>query len=581
VERDEDKTREQLLGELRELRHTQSHKGQHPEVEFCHRLFDRFPSGLTIWRLENTRDIGSFTRLWGNAAASSRGAVALNAPAGQSIREAHPEFLDGAGPALFYDAILSGKVTTVEALEYIDNSQNKAVFHGILIPLDNRHLAASLQSVTGDSSEQRTQEQHRSKLEHELHEQSSKLQLAVEELEHERAETENQRALLKRLQREDQEAQKLESLGALAGGIAHDFNNLLLGVLGYADLALRRLTPDAPAWEFIKGIKSSALKAAELCNQMLAYSGEGRFVIEPLSLNSVLEDMRHLLSVSMSKKISLKLDLAVDIPAIEADKSQLHQLILNLVINASEAIGSKNGEINIRTGTVDCDLDYLNDTFLSQSLPMGLYVSLDVEDTGCGISDDIYQKIFDPFFSTKFTGRGLGLSNVLAISRGHRGAVVVKTAINAGTLFRVLFPPLRTQILPVVSKAEDQKQSVGEGAILLVDDDDSVRNVVSLVLEEVGFSVITACNGLEALEIYKTRRQEFKCVLLDMAMPVLDGEETFYELKKIDPNVTVVLSSGYNKQDLINRFDAQELAGFVKKPYEITSLLEVLFKAMQ
>jgi PAS domain S-box-containing protein len=384
----------------------------------------------------------------------------------------------------------------------------------------------------------------------------------------------------RRLQEQIQHAQKLESLGVLAGGIAHDFNNLLVAILGNADLALAELSPVSPARRSITEIETAAQRAAELCRQMLAYSGKGRFVIQSLDLNQVVSEMTHLLEVSISKKVVLKYHLADNLPAIEADATQMRQVIMNLITNASEAIGDHSGVIAINTGAIQCDRDYLRTAFLDEGLDEGYYVSLEVSDTGCGMDRQTRESIFDPFFTTKFTGRGLGLAAVLGIVRGHGGAIKVYSEQGKGSTFKVLFPASDTTPQPVAAEEENASAWEGDGTVLLVDDEETIRAVGQRMLEHLGFRVLTATNGQEALDIFRNRADEIACILLDLTMPSMDGEECFRELRRICPDVCVILSSGYNEQEVVNRFAGKGLAGFVQKPYRAATLAAKIREAM-
>ena len=254
--------------------------------------------------------------------------------------------------------------------------------------------------------------------------------------------TERKRAEEEQLRLEQQllHAQKLESLGVLAGGIAHDFNNILMAIMGNADLALIRLAKESPAVENLHRIEQAAARAADLAKQMLAYSGKGKFVVEEINLNRLLEEMLHMLEVSISKKAVLRLNPHPHLPSVEADATQMRQIIMNLVINASEAVGDKSGVIAITTGCIDCDRNYLKDVWLDENLTDGLYVYLEIADTGCGMDKETLSKLFDPFFTTKFTGRGLGMAAVLGIVRGHKGAIKVYSEPGKGTTFKILLP---------------------------------------------------------------------------------------------------------------------------------------------
>ena len=371
-------------------------------------------------------------------------------------------------------------------------------------------------------------------------------------------------------------AQKLESLGVLAGGIAHDFNNLLTSILGNTDLALMDLSPISPARESIKHIQEAAHRAAELCRQMLAYSGKGRFVVEPVDLNEVVAEMGHLLSVSISKKAALKYELADGLPAVEADATQIRQLIMNLITNASEALGEESGVISVRTGTMACDRACLSDAQLNEDCAEGTYVYFEVVDTGCGMHAEAREKIFDPFFTTKFAGRGLGLAAVSGIVRGHRGALKVESESGRGTAFQVLLPALDVQVTPAQRASATPKPWSGTGTVLLVDDEAQVLTVATRLLERLGFSVLAATNGRQALDVFGQHAEAIVCVLLDLTMPEMDGEETFRELRRIRKDVCVLLASGYDEEEVARRFAGNGLAGFIAKPYQYVDLLEKL-----
>jgi signal transduction histidine kinase/CheY-like chemotaxis protein len=384
----------------------------------------------------------------------------------------------------------------------------------------------------------------------------------------------------RKLEAQIRHAQKLESLGVLAGGIAHDFNNILTGILGYSDLALMELPPDSPARPLIAEAVNGAHKAADLTKQMLAYSGKGRFVVESLNLNNVVEDMTHLLQVSISKKCVLKLHLMPDLASIEADAVQMRQIAMNLIINASDAIGERNGVIAVTTGVMHCDRAYLSEAYLDENLPEGLYVYLEVADTGCGMSEETRARIFDPFFTTKMTGRGLGLAAVLGIVRGHRGALKVSSEVGKGTTFKVAFPAidLRAQLRPTSGSPESTWR--GSGTVLVVDDEEDVRGLTHRMLEMMGFSVLSACDGREGVEVFRREGDGIRLVLLDMTMPHLDGAETFRELRRIRGDAKAILSSGYNEQSAISQFAGKGLAGFIQKPYRYEELLAVVRSAL-
>lgn len=376
-----------------------------------------------------------------------------------------------------------------------------------------------------------------------------------------------------------QYAQKLESLGVLAGGIAHDFNNLLMTILGNTGLAMCDLHPTSPAKESLLEIEGAAKRAAELCRQMLAYSGRGRFLIESVDLRELIEEMTHLLKISVSKKAVLKFDFAQNVPKISADATQLRQVIMNLATNASEAIGDMSGLISISTGLMDCDKSYLRSTYLNEDLKEGLYAYIEVADTGIGMGEEVKARLFDPFFTTKFTGRGLGLSAVLGIIRSHHGAIKIYSEINRGTTFKVLFPVSETFDRLIENTLKSENNWRGKGIVLMVDDEESVRSVGKRMLERMGFEVITAEHGREAVSIFKHKHDQIHGVLMDLMMPHMDGEQAYREMRMIDPNVRVILSSGYNEQDVTCRFLGKSLSGFIQKPYQYEELLNIVKQA--
>ena len=362
----------------------------------------------------------------------------------------------------------------------------------------------------------------------------------------------------------------------LAGGIAHDFNNLLVAILGYADLALLDLPSTAPARAKVEEIKKASMRASQLTSQMLAYSGKGRFVVEPVDLSELVTEMSHLLEISKSKKVVLRYDLAENLPLVEGDATQLGQVVMNLITNAAEAIGDRSGVIALHTGVMEASREYLADIGLGEQLPPGYYAYLEVSDTGCGMDKEMQQRMFEPFFTTKFTGRGLGLSALLGIVRGHQGAVKVYSEPGKGTTIKVLLPCMDLDAGEPPRKdtsATDGETWQGSGTVLIADDEEAVRTVGKMMLSSIGFDVLTACDGQEAVDVYRENVGKIRAVLLDMTMPRLSGEETFRELRQIDPDVQVVLCSGYNEQEAINHFTGKGLAGFIQKPYDIQTLI--------
>ncbi|MCA9412777.1 MAG: PAS domain S-box protein [Candidatus Omnitrophica bacterium] len=387
-------------------------------------------------------------------------------------------------------------------------------------------------------------------------------------------EEKKEEARKKRMDEQIQHAQKMESLGVLAGGIAHDFNNMLLAILGNAELAMEDLSPSAPCRQNIQDVIATTTRAADLCRQMLAYSGRGRFLVQPLNLSELIEESLHLIEVSIAKRALLKLKLSNNLPLVEADASQVRQVIMNLITNASDAIGDQSGIITLITGAMECDRDYLSESYLDRDLKPGNYVYCEVADTGCGMDSETKNKVFDPFFSTKFTGRGLGMAAVLGILRGHNGAIKIYSEPGHGTTVKALFP-VSEAAEPTDQRMMGQMDGwTGSGKVLVVDDEDTVRILGKRILEKAGFEVLLASDGCEALEIYRRDGDNISLVLLDMTMPQMDGEEAFREIRKIRNDARVILSSGYNEQDATSNFAGKGLSGFIQKPYRPIDLVK-------
>jgi PAS domain S-box-containing protein len=380
----------------------------------------------------------------------------------------------------------------------------------------------------------------------------------------------------KGLEAQIQQTQKLESLGVLAGGIAHDFNNILTGVLGSADLALLTMSAASPARHLLENIQTSAIRAADLCRQMLAYSGKGKFIIEALDLNEVIEEMSQLLHISISKKAVFNYNLYPDLPAVEGDATQIRQVVMNLITNASEAIGDKSGVITVTTGAMECDIQYLAELFLAEELVPGFYVYLEVADTGSGMDKETQKKIFDPFFTTKFSGRGLGLAAVLGIVRSHHGAIKVYSEKDRGTTFKILFPCSPKAPLKSLEEALVIESLNGQQAVLIIDDEDTVRAVARQTLELAGLTVLTAPDGREGVKLFEAKKEEIALVLLDLTMPHLSGEEVYRKIRRLRRSVPVIIISGYNEQELSGRFAGKGVAGSMQKPLRPRELLKTV-----
>jgi two-component system cell cycle sensor histidine kinase/response regulator CckA len=373
------------------------------------------------------------------------------------------------------------------------------------------------------------------------------------------------------------DAQKIESIGLLAGGIAHDFNNLLTGVLGHASLAREIASPGSQVARCLDEIVNASERAAHLTKQMLAYAGKGKFITGAIDLSQETEDVVRLVHASISKRIDLRLDLPKHLPAVHADPGQVQQVIMNLVVNAAEAIGEAYGRVTIRTGVHAAGPLQLGSNSLSEpDLPPGSYVFLEVRDTGCGMDEATKAKIFDPFFTTKFTGRGLGLAAVGGIVRGHKGAIEVSSIPNQGSTFVVWFPatteaaPPAIEDTPVVEAAPAQP---GE-TILVVDDEQVVLRTAQAALQRRGYTVLLAESGPAAIDIFRRRAKEVSLVILDLSMPGMSGQETLPEIRKVRPDISVVVSSGYNEAETLRLFSGQRISGFLQKPYTALRLAE-------
>ena len=386
---------------------------------------------------------------------------------------------------------------------------------------------------------------------------------------------------VRKIQQKLQHTDRVESLGILAGGIAHDFNNLLTAILGNTVLALKRLEPNSEAIKYLGSIEAASHSAADLCRQMLAYAGQGKFVVEAINLSEIVATMCKLIDVSIAKNVTLTYHLNDKIPAIDADIAQIKQIILNLITNASEAIENTNGVISVSTGVMQVDADYLNGCISAETLKPGHFVYLEVSDTGTGMSKETQKKIFDPFFTTKFTGRGLGMSAMLGIVKGHHGGLRIYSELGSGTTIKVVFPISAKSSASQEKKRKEISAWKGSGAILVVDDEEALRDVARAMLEDIGFDVITANDGIEGVEAYRKQHNDIRLVLLDMTMPRMDGQSCFRELRLINPDVRVLLSSGYNEQDATSHFSGKGLAGFIQKPYPIDALSDKLQELLQ
>ncbi len=390
-----------------------------------------------------------------------------------------------------------------------------------------------------------------------------------------------------RLELKLQEAQRMESLGLLAGGVAHDFNNLLGAIRTNVSLALADLAPDSPIRESLDDVQVAVQRAAELSNQMLAYSGRGRFVVQPVDLSEVVSEMARLASSTVPKKCAVTLELGRGLPAVEADLAQLRQVVLNLLTNAAEAVGDQPGLVLVRTFARHCTESELSRGPLGAELPAGEYLVLEVVDDGCGMTPEVQARIFDPFFSTKFTGRGLGLAAVLGILKGHRGAIEIDSTPGKGTTFRVLFPASArpAQPLPAPGRGGEAR---ARGRVLLVDDEALLLRGTQRYLARMGLEVETAEDGQAGVTAFRASLEPsgraFDAVVVDLSMPGMDGFEVIRELRRLRPSTPVVLTSGYTSTDLAAQMSALGLApptAFLQKPYDTQLLMDELQRILR
>jgi len=373
-------------------------------------------------------------------------------------------------------------------------------------------------------------------------------------------------------------SQKLESLGVLAGGIAHDFNNLLSVILGNLEVVLKEIDKESVMFKVQNSI-SAVRQAKDLTRQMLAYSGKGHFVIRYINVNKMIENNLEILKSIASKKAEIIFRLNHQIPFVKADLGQIHQIVLNLITNAAEAIVDR-GNIIVSTGIMYCDEEFISKSLIESKPEPGNFVWIEVQDNGKGMDENTVEKIFEPFFTTKFTGRGIGMAAVHGIVRGHNGIITIETEINKGTIIKVLLPAVYKKISST-SKTIDKKEkkslkSLKKFNILIVDDEEMVRDVCEEMLNFMGFSTIKASGGREAVEIFTENHQKIDCILLDLTMPDMNGIETFKELKKILPEIKIILFSGFDESELGKKYDNIEPDGFIQKPFEMDELKDII-----
>jgi nitrogen-specific signal transduction histidine kinase/CheY-like chemotaxis protein len=375
--------------------------------------------------------------------------------------------------------------------------------------------------------------------------------------------------------------QKMESVGVIAAGIAHDFNNLLTPILGFIDLALSDIPAESPARPPLVESQKAARRAADLTMQLLAYSGKGRLVPQPTNLSALVEELMVLLQASVSKKATLRFQLASGLPEIRADATQLRQVLLNLVINASEALEDRPGEIRVKTG--EDFLDHPSDLpGAPANASPGRFVFLEVSDNGVGMDTETLARVFDPFFTTKFLGRGLGLAAAQGTVQGHGGVILVRSAPGAGTTFCVWLPvdSVRPAAPTAPAPAPHVAARVPRGTILLAEDESAVRLVVQRILEKDGWTVLAARDGEEAIEMFQKLAGPPMLVVLDLTMPRLSGQEALARIHQLNPDVPVLVMSGYSAEEVASGFAPGGVRGFLQKPFAPAELLGAVHAAL-
>jgi len=378
-----------------------------------------------------------------------------------------------------------------------------------------------------------------------------------------------------------QESQRLESLGVLAGAIAHDFNNLLHVIMLNADLARQSLNPDSKSATSLERVMITVDRAAELCSELLAYSGRGQFTIEPFSAEKLVTEMKSLLNLSTPKGVQIDIETDGTDPVLKGDLTQIRQVVMNLITNAGESITTGNGNVKVVVSTQVSDSSFFAGRDFIEAVPTGTYASIVVQDNGCGMDKDTLRRMFDPFFSTKETGHGLGLSAVIGIVKGHTGTIEVQSKPDSGTTITLLLPVADSrdyETLPAINEIDANDHS---GTILFVDDEGDIRHLARLVLEDFGFHVIEAEDGQQAIEIFRAQNENIQLVMLDLMMPTKSGLQAYDELVAINSDVPIVFSSGFNESEALNHLPPATRTGFLKKPYLAAELRQFVQKVIQ
>jgi len=463
----------------------------------------------------------------------------------------------------------------------VDIACGHLVYACTFTPID-RYVNIYCNDVTGLKKNEDALRHEQQNLEDRVRMRTEQLVRANEDLKHamkhaKEAEQERQKMMFKM-----EHAQRLESLGVLAGGIAHDFNNLLSVILGNATLLKRKLDADSNQHKYIQRIQTAGHSSAELCRQMLAYAGKGKVSMQRVMLPLMVEEIGQLLRSTISRSVQLEFKRVDSIPSLELDASQLRQVMMSLVMNAAESIGDKEGVVTVSTGQMRADEDYILSSMGYHDAEPGNYAYLEIEDTGCGMDEETLQRVFDPFFSTKFAGRGLGMSAVLGIIQSHKGLIHVSSEVGVGTTFRILLP---LSEIKIEGKVDSNLSKIPEGVlprgmVLVVDDEAEVREIACVMLEEMGYSTLEACDGEQAVQIFSEQANNIQAILLDETMPKMNGDKAIEFIRKIRVDIPVVLASGHAEEDVQQLFADTGIDCFIQKPYAQETLQRALHDAI-
>jgi signal transduction histidine kinase/CheY-like chemotaxis protein len=502
------------------------------------------------------------------------------AAAGVLAQRALPRGVAGPGERLVGPALVLLAVAGALHISWLMTGRDPATWLPVLWMIVTP-VTVGVQIHATSEQARRALRRARDRLEERVRERTDELARANVALHAEINERRAAEALREQFARRVREAERLEALGRVSGGVAHDFNNLLGVILGNTRLCQSELPADTPAAPRLARIRAAAEHAAKLTDQMLLYAGKGSHDRKVVDVSRLVDDMEELLHASVSDGCSLEFELAPRM-WVEADDTQLRQVVMNLVSNANEALADGRGRVRVTSFRRQLTAAELDDAHAPPGAAPGAYVCLEVTDTGRGMDAETRARIFEPFFTTKFSGRGLGLATVLGIARGHGGIVTLDTTPGRGTAVRVLVPAARNAVAPCAESGVSPHRHAlpDRGCVLVVDDDEAVLEVARAFLERAGFRVLTACGGREGVRLFAACAGDIDAVLLDVAMPDVDGEQVFREIRRIRPGIPVALASGYGHELASERFAAPGVAAFVSKPYEPEGLVDALGAAI-